>query len=119
MTPQALYLITNSELFRRELAKRRQEHLLPASRIRDRMNALAEQALDKLLDSINHINDPELLLKITEKCSLAAAKPQKDAPTNQTNIQLNIISSSTLEEARSRIRQILQSDTSSTGDDAG
>lgn len=115
MTPQALYLITNSELFRRELAKRRQDHLLPASRIQDRMNALAEQALDKLLDNLTHINDPDLLLKIVEKTS-SRSIPSRDTPSHQTNIQLNLISPSTLESARSRIREILSSTPSDDGD---
>lgn len=116
VTPQWLYVLKNSDVFKRALEERRAKHSdMISTSVIEKVGALADMAVDHLIDKFAEAEVegkplPIKFVKDTAEFALEAlgytGKQAAQAAPAQVAVQVNVVSPELLAEARARLRQV-------------
>jgi len=106
-TPQAICYIVNSDLFRARLAERRGEveGLIHAD-IPTKLATVADTATERMMELVNHSNDPDLLVDVWDKAlHRLGYGPAKGG--NTTIVQQNNANFSVTQDELAQAREVM------------
>lgn len=116
VTPQWLYVLKNSDVFKRALEERRAKHSdMISTSVIEKVGALADMAVDHLIDKFAEaeVEGKPLPIKFVkdtaefalEKLGYTGKTPSAPMVPAQVAVQVNVVSPELLAEARARLRQ--------------
>lgn len=114
-TPQTLYLVTNSDVFKLRYEQRRKEHfeglsqgiLLRTARVAEKSLALLEERLEKNPEKITTSQILDTANSTLERLGYGAPAPAQTNISVHSNPQVAVtVSADILSEARDRMRQV-------------
>lgn len=106
---QWLYVLTQSDVFKVLYEERRKKHsAMVSATVIEKTSALTEMVLDKLIERVDKAGDsmtPQFLKDVTEMGldKLGYGGRAAPAPPQQVAVQVNVVSSAELAEARARM----------------